>query len=676
MVVVFDGGDSVLKRHERQRRDISRETATTNSGKIRNHPLYIALAAKICRDSFVDYIVAPEEADPQCRYARFARTGDDGTEPPTLVITGDSDLIGYENKNVMIVSSWSKEEYRVFNFEVSHLCGLVANDDLESADHLQSTMAYLQFGPIVFHWHAAVTGCDFTEHDTGLQGIGYKTFAKCLVDLRTSGEQYNNHGALRSAFARLLFETGMCKDKLSINDIVQCLWSIEKCFTRLPIIYNANYRAARLSHVMVPLSEENSFFSKDHAMGQVNPKNGNAFDKNEQELLDAYVVYNALHRSLVMPDQVPGYGLPEGRDSLENCTVQELRAMLNARDGNTVSENGQNMTKNTLLATMKAFIRLEETAPSLVRAYDKDTTSSGTYLKDLDMSNSATMDKHFIQLLDSNFINRPQNRELKKELEVAHKMWQKKEFVEDFEKIALESPELRPELIYKKFGYIGESITQKNIGTALSRVLGMTKLIFHAIAPSTDKKKFYVLSKQEASMCKDDKTRNKVQHGERPEFKQYVVFMVLEVEPTEQKDGHTLGRIVDVKIAYCPYCTAGLGNCYHCVKALWLQYHHWGEGRKTDKPVTMDFCVWLKSTQEAYNSKNAIWEVRPTRLPTSLEEASRRAKNVVYRNCSAGVSSRYDPWGSNPKSAKAKKGDRFCVENNPHMDAFLKALRK
>jgi hypothetical protein len=85
------------------------------------------------------------------------------------------------------------------------------------------------------------------------------------------------------------------------------------------------------------------FFFKDHTIGQVNPKNGIAFDKNKQELLDAYVVYNALHRSLVMLDQVPGYGLPEGRDSLEKCTVQELREMLkelremlNTGDGNTV----------------------------------------------------------------------------------------------------------------------------------------------------------------------------------------------------------------------------------------------------------------------------------------------------------------------------------------------------
>jgi hypothetical protein len=52
------------------------------------------------------------------------------------------------------------------------------------------------------------------------------------------------------------------------------------------------------------------------------------------------------------------------------------------------------MTKKTLLATMRAFIRLEETAPLHVCAYQKETSSSETYLKDLDKLNSATMDKH------------------------------------------------------------------------------------------------------------------------------------------------------------------------------------------------------------------------------------------------------------------------------------------
>jgi hypothetical protein len=178
-------------------------------------------------------------------------------------------------------------------------------------------------------------------------------------------------------------------------------------------------------------------------------------------------------------------------------------------------------------------------------------------------------------------------------------------------------------------------------------------------------------------MMKDGKTRNKGEHGERPDFQQYLVFLVLELEPTKQAEaGHTLGRVVSVLHAYCAYCTAGLGNCYHCVKALWLQYHHWGEGRTTPRPVTMDFCVWLDNNRHTYNSKNPIWESRPKRLPTTIEEAERRANNKVYRNSTAGVSGRFDPYETFSTSLAAKDPLRFTIDHNPKVAAFFKILRK
>mmetsp|Transcript_17408 Transcript_17408/g.22628 ORF Transcript_17408/g.22628 Transcript_17408/m.22628 type:complete len:177 (+) Transcript_17408:496-1026(+) len=146
--------------------------------------------------------------------------------------------------------------------------------------------------------------------------------------------------------------------------------------------YTTGYIPVCLGNVETKLTDAcASFFCKEHAEGLLNPKNGAQFDESKLFLLNEYQVFNALHRSLIEPGLIVDFGLPPGRANLKSCTVQELRAMLNARDGNTVSENGNNMTKKDLYATMKAFIRLEEKAPSLVQAYDKNTTSSGTYKK-------------------------------------------------------------------------------------------------------------------------------------------------------------------------------------------------------------------------------------------------------------------------------------------------------
>jgi hypothetical protein len=57
-----------MKRHERARRELSLEISDSNEGKIRNQPVYIALAAKLCRESYIDYFTATEEAYPHCKF--------------------------------------------------------------------------------------------------------------------------------------------------------------------------------------------------------------------------------------------------------------------------------------------------------------------------------------------------------------------------------------------------------------------------------------------------------------------------------------------------------------------------------------------------------------------------------------------------------------------------------
>ena len=79
-------------------------------------------------------------------------------------------------------------------------------------------------------------------------------------------------------------------------------------------------------------------------------------------------------------------------------------------------------------------------------------------------------------------------------------------FVSDYDIIATTTPELKPELIYREYSYIGESVkAQKNTGTSLSRVLGLNKLLYHANAQSETNDTLWILSKQTASMAKEKK---------------------------------------------------------------------------------------------------------------------------------------------------------------------------
>jgi hypothetical protein len=69
-------------------------------------------------------------------------------------------------------------------------------------------------------------------------------------------------------------------------------------------------------------------------------------------------------------------------------------------------------------------------------------------------------------------------------------------FVSDFDVIATTTPELKPELIYREYSYIGESLTQKNTGTSLSHVLGQNELLYHANAFSASRDTLWIISKQ------------------------------------------------------------------------------------------------------------------------------------------------------------------------------------
>lgn len=150
MCIVFDGCKSILKRYEYERRSNNDLHITSR---------LIALAAKVCHDLFVPYIVAHEEADPQCLKNL------PGIGVPTLIVTGDSDLLAYGAKRVIIVHSWSREEFRVFD-----LHGELDESNLDKYPLLRTY--HTSGGEIIFQLWAACCGCDFTPDSNGLRGVG------------------------------------------------------------------------------------------------------------------------------------------------------------------------------------------------------------------------------------------------------------------------------------------------------------------------------------------------------------------------------------------------------------------------------------------------------------------------------------------------------------------------
>jgi len=195
----------------------------------------------------------------------------------------------------------------------------------------------------------------------------------------------------------------------------------------------------------------------------------------------------------------------------------------------------------------------------------------------------------------------------------------------------------------------------------------MDTILYHAMAWSEDEKSVYIMSKQRASQCRDEKTRSKTDVGEKPKLREYLVMMQLMVERTTvEAHGHTLGLIARVMRSYCAACKAGGGMCYHRGSLLWMQHLHWGEGRPTPKPATSSYCSWIPGAR----SKRKCSTVEPAanmmieKLPRSNADAQAKLDRGRKYNLKEGLDARYDVFG----------GDRKKIEllNNP---AYTSASR-
>jgi len=203
--------------------------------------------------------------------------------------------------------------------------------------------------------------------------------------------------------------------------------------------------------------------------------------------------------------------------------------------------------------------------------------------------------------------------------------------------------------IQQSFIHVGESKTQKSIVSGLHRVIEMDKVIYHGFAWADDNRSIYIMSKQRASQKHDEKTRNKTDAGERPNFSEYLVMAQLSViATTEQSNGHTLGLCGHVMRSYCAMCKAGVGMCYHRGSLLWMQLNHWGEGRPTPKPATVDFCSWVpgsKRTQRSCSVLEPTTKLNIQQLPKSTADAKLMLEKGKKRGLHEGISAVYDVYG-------------------------------
>lgn len=209
-VIVFDGRPPPEKAPEHQRRASSADHLSVTS-------LFIAMCVLVCRRHYFEYVVAPFEADVQ------AGRGFHDNACTVVILTGDSDLIAYGNKIVVVVKSWFQETYRYFDMRLPVTEEVKQNHPLYNYYH--------SYGVEVIHWWAAVMGCDISlgPTKTGIKDAGASAFLSAMQTFDGSTNRPNVN-----SFARALLQTCSKKvtDVYSLDDIVGELIRVSNWFGR------------------------------------------------------------------------------------------------------------------------------------------------------------------------------------------------------------------------------------------------------------------------------------------------------------------------------------------------------------------------------------------------------------------------------------------------------------
>ena len=486
---VFDGKPPHEKRHEHTRRSNTEDSISITSQ-------FILMCKEVCRGSFIDYIIAPNEADSQ-----VGRCFNEYTSS-ALVLCRDTDELAYGNKDVVFIDSFYTEDWRRVNMNTP------VTDQIKKDYPLYAY--YHKYGIKIIHWWAAVCGCDISVNRSGIMGAGKATFMSALQSF------YNKVASLLTPrlFSKALQKFGSLA--CTVEDIEKELARVSDYFSKRGTYYD---RAGNIYSVEGKLIQRANKTTRRHMKGELNPKTVAELTADEKRGVASVKPHNLLHNSAVCRDKINGISLPENRSSIDDCIVEELKAMIICRGGSLTGKDGKALTRPQLLLQLKAYMKLEKQKPSSIVYFDRGRCNNGIFAK-IDTSERRSLPQMLIDLVNTAGYE-PNIHAFFVDL---LRYCNEGKFVDDFGTIALEAPEITEAFIVEEFCHIGDSKKQKNIASALKKVMEMDELLYHAVATADDGKSILIVSKQRASQNHDEKTRNKTDYGEKPKFAEYLAM--------------------------------------------------------------------------------------------------------------------------------------------------------
>jgi len=642
--LVFDGRPNPCKAPEDTRRKERRERARREEdgslrAQVRNDEHYIALAIELCRFHGIRYKVAAYEADPQTVIAL-------GEVP----VTADADLIVFHPRRgkIVIVSSFIKESFRIIDIGADVTEGKYPLIDL-----------FNECGDIVWRLYAACVGCDFTDHSSGIKGIGFDKYVSAVKNVDGDLSAESLAASLMELHAPLINGAGY-----ATQDALACqLQQVVAAYTTKAHVYDDSANIRNMEGIMIqPASED----SRKHMRGDLNCKT--LAPHSEEVKIDVGSINFATMALNTQADlsNIRGVRLPEGK-TIDTMNCSELRDFLSARGGTV------DLVLDEMKILAKQYQLMENEVPRKYFDRRRDLTSS--LYRQIDTGVKVPIGSILEKLAaDPSYNNEPDLKDL---FRLTLDLHRRGEFDDSYSNIARFSPELPEAVIYRTFGKIGGSTEQKSIGDALSRCQSLNDAPYHALAMVPEQNKAVLLAKAVASMGKDEKTRRDTEDGNKPKWKEYLVILELEYQRTSEiSDKHNLGRFNKLLRHICVGgCVAGRGLCRHKAEKMWFQFFHWTEERRgVERPPTLDACPWSPGGKPREDRVTAgLAALENKKMPRTLEEGKEKLERNAMRNCTEGLSAKHQPHVSSVKQ-KGSGGKRFS-KGRPAVQEFWDSLR-
>ena len=270
-----------------------------------------------------------------------------------------------------------------------------------------------------------------------------------------------------TAFAKKLREyaTPPTRQSYSATQIRDELIRVSKWFSKDGTFYDKHGNVYSISGKEISHASNRSV---NHMKGRIDPKSGAAFTLEQQKKIADVQPHNILHNSAANKENINGLSLPEGKTSVKQCQVHELKTMLLARSGNVTASNGAALAKKELQKLSRAFLNLESENPLHTQHFNRSRMGNGVF------SNVDTSERRSTrQILESLANCSEYNASTKKLFNDALQLYNDGRVQEDLNEMVLHAPDLQQSFIQEAFIHVGMDVNQKSIQDGCKKVLDM-----------------------------------------------------------------------------------------------------------------------------------------------------------------------------------------------------------